>query len=57
MMFDSAGGRRKLIVFSEHLDTPNYLAERIRNELGRNETVVVIHGGMGRDRPFGHVIA
>jgi superfamily II DNA or RNA helicase len=49
MMFDSAGARRKLIVFSEHVDTLNYLAERIRNELGRDEAVVVIHGGMGRE--------
>ena len=24
-MFDSAGGRRKLIVFTEHRDTLNYL--------------------------------
>jgi superfamily II DNA or RNA helicase len=44
---------RKLIVFSEHRDTLNYVAERIRNELGRAEAVVTIHGGMKReDRKF-----
>ena len=40
---------RKLIVFSEHKDTLNYVTERIRNELGRPEAVVTIHGGMKRE--------
>lgn len=40
---------RKLIVFSEHKDTLNYVADRIRNELGRPETVEVIHGSMKRE--------
>ncbi len=48
-MFDDAGSRRKLIVFSEHRDSLNYLAERIRDLLGRSEAVVTIHGGMGRE--------
>jgi superfamily II DNA or RNA helicase len=48
-MFDAAGRRRKLIVFTEHLDTLRYLRERITNLLGREESVVVIHGGMGRE--------
>ena len=39
---------RKLIVFSEHKDTLNYLQERIVAELGRPEAVVVIHGGIKR---------
>lgn len=49
VMFDSQGCRRKLVVFTEHRDTLNYLAERIRNLLGRHEAVVTIHGGMGRE--------
>ncbi|HLI49736.1 MAG TPA: helicase-related protein [Chthonomonas sp.] len=48
-MFDTAGLRRKLIVFTEHRDTLNYLAERVRCLLGRPEAVVTIHGGMGRE--------
>lgn len=48
-MFDASGTRRKLVIFSEHRDTLNYLQERIGNALGRPESVVVIHGGMGRE--------
>ncbi len=48
-MFDPKGLRRKLIVFTEHRDTLNYLDRRIRSLLGRPEAVVVIHGGMGRE--------
>jgi superfamily II DNA or RNA helicase len=48
-MFDAEGARRKLIVFTEHRDTLNYLADRIRTLLGRPEVVVTIHGGMGRE--------
>ncbi len=48
-MFDAQGHRRKLIIFSEHRDTINYIVGRIRSMLGRDEEVVVIHGGMGRD--------
>ena len=39
---------RKLIVFSEHKDTLDYVAERIAAELGRPEAVVRIHGGIKR---------
>jgi SNF2 family DNA or RNA helicase len=39
----------KLILFTEHRDTLNYLAGRIRTLLGRPEAVVTIHGGMGRE--------
>ena len=39
---------QKLIIFTEHRDTLNYLTERITTLLGRNEAVVTIHGGMGR---------
>ena len=48
-MFDAEGRRRKLIIFTEHRDTLNYLAERIRTLLGVREAVVTIHGGMGRE--------
>jgi len=49
LMFDSSGQRRKLVIFTEHRDTLNYLAEKIRTLLGRPEAVVVIHGGLPRD--------
>ncbi len=38
----------KLIVFTEHRDTLDYLARRIRAQLGRHEAVVAIHGGVTR---------
>ncbi|MBW4699477.1 MAG: DUF3883 domain-containing protein [Aphanocapsa lilacina HA4352-LM1] len=37
------------MLFTEHRDTLNYLALRIRNLLGEEEAVVCIHGGMGRE--------
>jgi superfamily II DNA or RNA helicase len=48
-MFDADRHRRKLIIFTEHRDTLNYLTERIRALVGRPETVVIIHGGVGRE--------
>src|SRR5947209_7337572 len=48
-MFDVQGHRRKLVVFTEHRDTLNYLADRIRTMLGRDEAVVTIHGGISRE--------
>jgi SNF2 family DNA or RNA helicase len=48
-MFDAQRHRRKLVVFTEHRDTLNYLAERIRTMLGRDEAVVTIHGGLSRE--------
>ena len=48
-MFDPAGHRRKLVIFTEHRDTLNYLVGRIGNLLGKPEAVVQIHGGMGRE--------
>jgi superfamily II DNA/RNA helicase len=48
-MFNAAGHRRKLVIFTEHRDTLNYLTERIRTLLERTEAVVTIHGGMGRE--------
>jgi superfamily II DNA or RNA helicase len=48
-MFHPDGHRRKLVVFTEHRDTLNYLADRLRTLLGRPEAVVIIHGGLGRE--------
>jgi superfamily II DNA or RNA helicase len=47
-MFDAGGRRRKLIVFTEHRDTLNYLVGRLRGLFGRTEAVVAIHGQMPR---------
>ena len=44
-----SGEREKLIIFTEHKDTLNYLTQKIRSLLGSDETVVTIHGGMRRD--------
>ena len=49
-MVDAGGGRRKLVVFTEHRDTLNYLVERIGTFLGRPEAIVAIHGGLPRDQ-------
>lgn len=48
-MFEAEGHRRKLVIFTEHRDTLNYLTDRIGTMLGRPEAVVTIHGGMGRE--------
>lgn len=48
-MYDSHGARRKIIVFTEHRDTLDYLADQIRGLLGRDEAAVTIHGGVRRD--------
>lgn len=48
-MLTPEGRRRKLIVFTEHRDTLNYLLLRIRDTLGKEEAVVTIHGGTNRD--------
>ena len=48
-MFDAHGHRRKLVIFTEHRDTLNYLADRIRALIGRTEALVTIHGGVGRE--------
>jgi superfamily II DNA or RNA helicase len=46
---DAEGNCRKLVIFSEHRDTLNYLVEKIRALLGRPEALVHIHGAMGRE--------
>lgn len=42
------GSKRKLIIFTEHRDTLNYLEQRIVALLGRSDGVVMIHGGVPR---------
>ncbi|WP_460062111.1 DEAD/DEAH box helicase [Streptomyces sp. YKOK-I1] len=45
---DSHGRPRKLIVFTEHRDTLQYLQGRIGSLLGRPDAVKAIHGGVRR---------
>ena len=45
----TASPRPKLVIFTEHRDTLNYLLDRITTLLGRKDSVVVIHGSMGRE--------
>ncbi len=40
---------RKLIVFTEHRDTLDYLVDRITTLLGRSDVVAAIHGGIRRE--------
>lgn len=40
---------QKLVIFTEHRDTLNYLKARIITLLGGEQAIVVIHGGMGRE--------
>lgn len=48
-MLDDSGHLRKLIVFTEHRDTLDYLVERLVRLLGRSDAVVAIHGGIRRE--------
>lgn len=43
------GHIRKLIVFTEHRDTLNYLHRKIGGVLGSHSAIVTIHGGTHRD--------
>ncbi|WP_339747905.1 helicase-related protein [uncultured Rubinisphaera sp.] len=49
-MFDEHGNRRKLVIFTEHRDTLNYLRDRIATLIGLPESVVTISGGMLREQ-------
>ena len=48
-MKDGGGRQRKLILFSEHRDTLNYLQRKIAGVLGTSDAIVTIHGGTKRD--------
>ncbi len=41
--------RQKLVIFTEHRDTLKYLEHKIAVLMGRPDSVVLIHGGMGRE--------
>lgn len=49
IMREESGRQRKLIVFTEHRDTLNYLAVKIRGLIGSEEAVTMIHGGVKRE--------
>ncbi len=49
-MRDESGRQRKIILFSEHRDTLNYLHAKIAGVLGAPGAIVVIHGGTHRDK-------
>lgn len=49
-MFTADGHRRKLIIFTEHKDTLNYLVARIENMLGDPSAIRTIYGGTNRDQ-------
>jgi SNF2 family DNA or RNA helicase len=44
-----ASPSQKLVIFTEHRDTLNYLERRIATLLGHTGSVRIIHGGMGRE--------
>jgi superfamily II DNA or RNA helicase len=48
-MFDLEGSRRKLLLFTEHRDTMNYLVDRLRTFLGSADAVVCISGSTPRE--------
>lgn len=48
LRFDRSGHARKLIVFTEHRDTLDYLERRISSLLGRPDAVASIHGAVRR---------
>lgn len=51
-MRDASGLQRKLIIFTEHRDTLNYLTVKIRGllgDVGNEDSVVQIHGGVKRE--------
>ncbi|HET6385824.1 MAG TPA: helicase-related protein [Armatimonadota bacterium] len=48
-MRDAGGRQQKLIIFSEHRDTLNYLQQKIAGVLGSSEGIITIHGGTHRD--------
>ena len=49
-MRDTDGRLRKLIVFTEHRATLDYLHERISGVLGNHDAIVTIHGGTYREK-------
>lgn len=48
-MFDGRD-RKKLVLFTEHRDTLNYLVGKLADRLGNQNCIVAIHGGTPRER-------
>ncbi|WP_454163375.1 helicase-related protein [Gordonia iterans] len=48
LLRDKDGRPRKLIIFTEHRDTLDYLAQQLRNIIGNDDAVLTIHGGTSR---------
>ncbi|MDA1278151.1 MAG: helicase-related protein, partial [Verrucomicrobia bacterium] len=48
-MRDADGRQRKMILFTEHRDTLNYLERKIGGVLGTPNAITTIHGGVHRD--------
>lgn len=48
-MREESGRQRKIIIFTEHRDTLNYLSVKIRGLIGSEEAVTMIHGGIKRE--------
>ena len=48
LLRDDDGNPRKLIIFSEHRDTLDYLTRQVRNVIGSDDAVLTIHGGTRR---------
>jgi virulence-associated protein VapD len=49
MLNGKDGEFEKLIIFTEHRDTLEYLRRRVTETLGKNYKVITIHGGHSRD--------
>ncbi len=47
-MIDASGQRRKMVIFTEHLDTLTYLWRRISTLFGREDMLATIHGSVPR---------
>jgi SNF2 family DNA or RNA helicase len=48
-MHNDTGSLRKMIIFTEHKDTLNYLNTRIGGMLGSQDSIRIIYGGTNRD--------
>ena len=48
-MLDESGSLQKLIVFTEHRDTLDYLVQKLARLIGRDDAIVSIHGGVRRE--------
>jgi SNF2 family DNA or RNA helicase len=57
MIDEATGQRRKLLIFTEPRDTLEYLADKIRQRIGKSEAVAVIHGGVPRDVRKANIVA